>query len=57
MTREEALGKGLTNFQERLKAPFAFQTIIEADYVDADYFAAAPRAIKVPARTFLSQLV
>ena len=55
-------GKGkvsasLKYFQEHLKVPFAFQVVIEADYVDADCFASTRGPLAVPAKTFLSQLL
>ncbi len=55
--RERAPGPVLARFQERLGAPFAFQVVIEADYVDADCFARPRGPLSVPARTFLSQLL
>ena len=55
--RDEAVGSALKYFQEQTKAPFAFQVVIDADYVDADCFAKPRGPVVVPARTFLSQLV
>ncbi len=55
--REERLSRSLAYFQERLGAPFAFQVVIEAAYLDADCFAHRGRPLMVPARTFLSQLL
>ena len=52
-----SIGEGLKHFQKQIKAPFAFQVVIDADYVDADCFAQARGPIAVPARTFLSQLL
>lgn len=52
-----SIGEGLKHFQKQIKAPFAFQVVINADYVDADCFARARGPIAVPARTFLSQLL
>ena len=46
-----------TTFQRQLRAPFAFQASVAADYVDADCFAAPGRPLAVPARTLLSQLL
>jgi len=40
-----------------MQAPFAFQVVIEADYVKADCFAAKQHVKVVPARTFLAQLL
>lgn len=53
---DTSLSPALRSFQEQIKAPFAFQIVIDMDYVDADCFAKPRAAIKVPARTFLSQL-
>ena len=55
--REESMGGELASFQEQLKAPFAFQAILDADYVDADCFARPRGPLVVPARTLLSQLL
>jgi uncharacterized protein len=44
-------------FQKQIKAPFAFQVVIDADYIDADCFARPRGPMAVPARTFLSQLM
>ncbi|RKY04265.1 MAG: hypothetical protein DRP56_10260 [Planctomycetota bacterium] len=54
---ETKLSTALNYFQKQLKAPYAFQVVIEADAVDADCFTKARRAMVVPARTFLSQLL
>ncbi len=55
--RETSPSPALRVFQEQVKAPFAFQVVIEMDYVDADCFAKPQGPIVVPARTFLSQLI
>jgi predicted AAA+ superfamily ATPase len=55
--RDESLDATLKCYQDRTKAPFAFQVVIDSEYVDADCFAAPRGAIVVPARTFLSQLL
>ena len=55
--RDESLSGDLRYFQDRLGAPFAFQVVIVADYVDADCFAKPRGPLVVPARTFLSQLI
>jgi hypothetical protein len=47
----------LKYFQKQTAAPFAFQVILDATYVDADCFARAGAPIAVPAGTFLSQLL
>ena len=51
------LGRALAHFQEQLRAPFAFQATVAADYVDADCFASPGPPLVVPARTLLSQLL
>jgi predicted AAA+ superfamily ATPase len=54
---EESVGDALRYYQEQLKVPFAFQVVIDSDYVDADCFAEARGPVAVSAKTFLSQLV
>lgn len=53
----EALAPSLAYFQSQLKAPRAFQVVVESDYVDADCFTPRHGPVVVPARTFLSQLL
>ena len=55
--REESIGSAMKYYQQQIKAPFAFQVVIDADYVDADCFAKPRDPVVVPARTFLSQLL
>jgi hypothetical protein len=55
--RDESLSPTLKYFQQQLAAPFAFQVVLDANYVEADCFARAGAPIVVPARTFLSQLL
>ncbi|MFV1998653.1 MAG: ATP-binding protein [Acidiferrobacterales bacterium] len=55
--RDETISSSLKYFQQQLSAPFAFQVVLDANYVDADCFARAGDPIVVPARTFLSQLL
>jgi predicted AAA+ superfamily ATPase len=55
--REESIGDALRYYQEQLKAPFAFQVVIDGDFVDADCFSEPRTPMMVPARTFLSQLL
>jgi predicted AAA+ superfamily ATPase len=55
--RDEAVSHDLKYFQDRLKVPFAFQAVIEADYEDADCFARSRVPIVVPAKTLLAQLL
>jgi len=54
---ESKLSQSLCHFQKQLNVPFAFQVVMEADYVQADCFATQGCAQVVPARTFLSQLL
>jgi len=55
--RDESMGTSLKYFQQQLKAPFAFQVIVSAEYVNADCFARPRGPMVVPAKTFLSQLL
>lgn len=55
--REESIGPALRYYQDKLKVPFAFQAVLEADYVDADCFVRRRTPTIVPAKTFLSQLL
>jgi predicted AAA+ superfamily ATPase len=55
--RDESLDATVKYYQDRIKAPFAFQVVVDAEYVDADCFAVSRGPIVVPARTFLSQLL
>jgi uncharacterized protein len=54
---DSTLSPTLTYYQEQLKIPFAFQVVVNADYVNADCFAVQGRPLVVPAKTFLSQLL
>ncbi len=54
---EGAMSGSLSYYQGQTKAPFAFQVVIDADYVDVDCFARARGPVVVPAKTFLSQLL
>ena len=54
---DQRIGKTLRYFQEQLEALFAFQVVLESDYVDADCFARPRGPLVVPATTFLSQLL
>jgi hypothetical protein len=51
------LSPALAFFQERTKAPHAFQVELDAPYEDVDCFAERGRPLRVSARTFLSQLI
>ena len=54
---EESVSPALKLYQDQLKAPFAFQLVIDADYVDANCFAKPGGPVVVPAKTLLSQLL
>ncbi len=54
---DESIGRALGYYQDRVKAPFAFQVVLDMDYVDADCFARPRSPLVVPARTLLSQLL
>ena len=54
---EDKLSPSLKYYQQQMQAPFAFQVVIEADYVKADCFVAKQQVKVVPARTFLAQLL
>jgi len=53
----DRLSPALEQFQDQLRAPFAFQVLLEPDFVETDCFAAKRQPVIVPARTFLSQLL
>ena len=55
--RDESMSRTLKYHQDQLRVPFAFQVVIDADFVDADCFAKPGSPLVVPAKTFLSQLV
>ncbi|MFQ5501910.1 MAG: ATP-binding protein [Phycisphaerae bacterium] len=55
--REESMDGQLKFYQNQTGAPFAFQVVVDADYVDADCFTKPRGPIVVPAKTFLSQLI
>ncbi len=54
---DQNLAPSLAHFQKQLGAPYAFQVVIDADYVQADCFGRTRGPLVVPARTFLSQLL
>ena len=54
---EESVSPSLQFYQDQLKAPFAFQLVMDADYVEANCFAKPGGPIIVPAKTLLSQLL
>jgi predicted AAA+ superfamily ATPase len=53
---ERSLSKSLVDFQNQLKVPHAFQVVLDLPYEQVDCFS-YDRAIVVPARTILSQLL
>jgi len=53
----DRIGPSLRYFQEQTGSRFAFQVVVDADYVDADCFAKPGPPLLVPAKTFLSQLL
>ncbi len=54
---EQSIGDALRYFQEQLRVPFAFQVVLDAEFVNADCFAKPRSPVMVPAQTFLSQLL
>ena len=54
---DTSISPTLEFFQEQTKAPFAFQVVIQTDYVDADCFGSGRGPLCVPAKTLLSQLL
>jgi uncharacterized protein len=54
---ENTLSPTLAGYQKQLKIPFAFQVVLNADYINADCFASQGKPLIVPAKTFLSQLL
>ncbi len=55
-TSDKKLNPNLAYFQERIGAAHAFQLAMDAEYVDVDCFQTT-RPVRVPASTFLSQLI
>ena len=51
------MNPSLERYQKSLDVPYAFQVTVNADYVDSDCFKRPGRPWKVPARTFLAQLL
>jgi uncharacterized protein len=51
------ISDSLERFQKQIKAPFAFQAVMDADYMDADCFSRPRGPLAVPAKTLLSQLL
>ncbi len=60
-SKKEPISPALKHFAETLEVPFAFQVVMEMDYIDADCFApiatSKPNSVlRVPLKTWLSQL-
>ena len=55
--RDDSMNPALQRYQRQVGAPFAFQVMVDAAYVEADCFAKLGGPLIVPARTFLSQLL
>ena len=56
LSSQANLSKNLVRFQELTKAKYAFQIVLDLDFVERDCFEFETPII-VPAKTFLSQLV
>ncbi|HSW38229.1 MAG TPA: AAA family ATPase [Acidobacteriota bacterium] len=54
---EDTISPSLGYYQQQTGAPYAFQAIMDAAFIDADCFARPGPPITVPAVTFLSQLL
>lgn len=55
-TSDQGISPSLSYFQQQTKAPFAFQVSIDSPFIDRDCFIEGI-PLRVPARTFLSQLI
>lgn len=51
------MNPSLERYQRSLNVPHAFQVVVDADFVDSDCFKRPGRPWRVPARTFLAQLL
>jgi hypothetical protein len=54
---DSCLSPSLAYYQQQTGAPYAFQAILDSEFIDADCFARPGPPIIVPAATFLSQLL
>lgn len=52
-----AVSETLAHYQRQTGAPYAFQVVLEADFVNADPFRKPGPPLMVPARTLLSQFL
>jgi uncharacterized protein len=58
LSSKEPLSPALKHFAKELNVPYAFQAVLDMEYVDADCFAAPQgNPLRVPLRTLLAQLV
>lgn len=57
LSEDKKLSPTLKHFQSKLNVPYAFQTVYDMPYVNKDCFASKDKALIVPAKTFLSQLL
>lgn len=55
-SNNSSISENLYFFQEKLSVPHAFQVILDMPYINEDCFSHS-KPIKVPAKTFLSQLI
>ena len=55
--RNESMSPSLKRYEDQVGAPFAFQTTMDAEYVEEDCFVRPGPPLIVPARTLLSQLL
>ena len=56
-SRDQTLNPALTYFQAATEAPFAFQVVLDANYIGRDCFERPRGPLVVPAKTLLSQLL
>lgn len=56
-SKDNTLSPSLKFFQDKTKAPYAFQVVHNMDYVEASCFEEEGTPLIVPAKTFLSQFV
>ncbi len=55
--KEPFISKSLHYFQRQLNVPYAFQVVLNEDYIDKDCFQIPGKPLVVPAKTLLSQLI
>lgn len=54
---DEKLSPSLAYYQQQTGAPYAYQVVMDSEFIDADCFAQSGPPMIVPAKTFLSQLL